>query len=287
MIVMASFSGSMPAVLLAGAIAIGSASTTLAADMPALPPAPMVEAPAPGPAQFSGWYLRGDVGYGFDQMSSFYSNASTFVSGFQYKASAVDGGAFIGGGFGYQLNNWFRGDITAEYRAPLNYSAFETYPAGTGYSAGGDAYTAKIGSTVVLANGYVDLGTWYGFTPFVGAGIGAAFLQFHGLTDVGTGPGNYGGYGTAADANLTNLAWAAMAGFDYSIAPNWKFEVGYRYLDMGRLTSNGIMCQPACAPPYEVQSFHLASQDVRVGLRYVFADVPPVAPMLPPVISKY
>ncbi len=277
---MARSSGSLQAFILAGALAAGIAGTALAADMPALPAPPMVEQPAP--EQFGGWYLRGDVGYGFDQLSNFSSTAATFVPGFAYGTSGIDGGAFVGGGFGYQLNNWFRGDITAEYRTPSHYSAFETY--NNGVTSGGDAYSAYINSTVVLANGYIDLGTWYGVTPFVGAGIGTAFVQFHNLQDVGTGPDNFGAFGAAPDANKVNLAWAAMAGLDYAISPNWKFEVGYRYLDMGRATSNGIVCTVTCGPPFEVQSFHLTSQDVRVGLRYTFAEAP-AAP--PPLITKY
>jgi len=277
---MARSSGSLHAFVLAGALVAGTAGVAVAADMPAVPPPPMVEQPAP--EQFGGWYLRGDVGYGFDQMSGFSSTAASFIPDFAYHASGIDGGAFVGGGFGYQMNNWFRGDITAEYRTPSNYSAFESYS--NVFGTGGDAYSAKIRSTVVLANGYVDLGTWYGVTPFVGAGVGAAFVNFHGLQDVGTGPGNFGAFGAAPDANKVNLAWAAMAGLDYAISPNWKLEIGYRYLDMGRVTSNGIVCTATCGPPFEAQSFHLASQDVRVGLRYTFAEAP--APP-PPLITKY
>lgn len=273
---MASSSGSLQALILAGALAAGASGVAKAADMPALPPPPVVDTTP----QFSGWYLRGDVGYGFEQMSGFSSTAASFVPGFSYRVSGIDGTPFIGGGFGYQVNNWFRADITAEYRVPTHYSAFETY---SNTTTGGDGYSAHIGSEVVLANGYVDLGTWYGFTPFVGAGVGVAFNQFNNLIDYGTGPDNFGGFGTATNANMTNFAWAAMAGIDYWISPNWRFEVGYRYLDMGRVTSNGIVCQPTCAPPYEVQSFHLASNDVRLGLRYIFAEPPPPAP----IVTKY
>ena len=31
-----------------------------------------------------------------------------------------------------------------------------------------------VSSAVFLANGYVDIGTWWGVTPFVGAGVGGA-----------------------------------------------------------------------------------------------------------------
>ena len=30
---------------------------------------------------------------------------------------------------------------------------------------------------LLLANAYADIGTWYGFTPYVGAGIGGAHVQ--------------------------------------------------------------------------------------------------------------
>lgn len=280
---MASFSGSMYALLLAGALMVGAAGGAAAADLP-LPVPPPIEPVLPLP--FSGWYLRGDVGYGFDQISNFTSNLAPLVPGFQYNSVGLDGQAFIDGGVGYQFNNWFRADLTGEYRVPTNFSAIESYAAGPTWSAGGDAYTASIRSTVVLANGYFDLGTWYGFTPFVGAGVGGAFHQFHNLQDFGTG-GGAGGYGIAPDSSMTQLAWALMAGVAYSIAPNWKFELGYRYLDMGHVTSNGIVCQPAtsCGTyPLETQSFHMASHDVRIGLRYVFAEVPPMAP---PLVTKY
>ncbi|HEY1736837.1 MAG TPA: porin family protein [Methylovirgula sp.] len=275
---MARSSGSLQASILAGALATGFAGTAFAADLPALPAPPMIEQPAP--QQFSGWYLRGDVGYGFEQVSNFNSSVAGTTPGFQYGGSAVDGGMIVDAGFGYQVNNWFRGDITGEYRTPNNYSAFETYT--NGGVRNGDAYRAQLRNEVVLANGYIDLGTWYGITPFVGAGVGAAFVQFHNLQDFGTGPGNFGGFGVAPDANLVNFAWAATAGLDYTISPNWKFEVSYRYLDMGKVASNGIVCTVTCT--HEVQSFRLASQDVRVGLRYMFAEAPPAPP---PLITKY
>ena len=38
-------------------------------------------------------------------------------------------------------------------------------------------FTAKISAQTVLANGYIDFGTWGGFTPYVGAGVGIARLK--------------------------------------------------------------------------------------------------------------
>ncbi len=38
---------------------------------------------------------------------------------------------------------------------------------------------------LVLANAYVDLGTWWCVTPFIGAGVGGARVTMANYTDVG------------------------------------------------------------------------------------------------------
>ena len=38
-------------------------------------------------------------------------------------------------------------------------------------------------SAVLLLNGYVDFGTWWGITPFVGAGVGFARNMLSGFSD--------------------------------------------------------------------------------------------------------
>jgi opacity protein-like surface antigen len=276
---MARFSGSMQAFFLAGALAAGTIGTAAAADLP-LPPPPVIEAPAP--VQFSGWYLRGDVGAGLNWMSHFSSSDASVVPGFAYNGSGLGTQAIIGAGVGYQFNNWFRADVTGEYRTASKYWGGESY---VNTSSGYDSYSGSVRSAVVLANGYFDIGTWYGFTPFVGAGIGGAFNQFHALTDIGLGPDNVGAYGIAQDKNSTQLAWAVMAGVAYSITPNWKVELSYRYLDMGTIWSNPIACTAGCTG--ETQHFHLASNDIRVGVRYMFGEVPVAPPLQGPVVSKY
>ncbi len=94
-----------------------------------LPPAPPLEDPAPAttsaPLLGGGWYLRGDVGYGFDQTSGFSSNLAGITPGFQVHRPGIDGQTAFGGGVGYQLNNWFRADVTAEYRTSTHYSNVE------------------------------------------------------------------------------------------------------------------------------------------------------------------
>jgi hypothetical protein len=57
---------------------------------------------------------------------------------------------------------------------------------------------------------------------------------------------------------------------------------------LGTVTGGPIQCTntPTCG--HEVQKFDLASNDFRLGLRYLFADVPPPAPYYqPPLVRKY
>jgi opacity protein-like surface antigen len=268
--------------LLSGALAIGAFISAHAADLD-LPPSPPLEAPPPPIT--SGWYLRGDVGYGFDQLNNFYSNASEMsgtVPGFAYNGSSLGNQINFDLGVGYQINNWVRFDITGEYQSSAKYWAQESYTGAsggncyTGISRCYDNYSGRLSTFAVLANGYVDLGTWWNFTPFVGAGFGGAFNTLSSVNDYNI---STGGSGFAPSSTSASLAWALMAGVDYSFTPNWKLEVSYRYFNAGRVQTGTFDC--GCG---EIQRFTVSSNDVRVGLRYLFADIPLQAPAL---VTKY
>ncbi|WP_040580667.1 outer membrane protein [Methyloferula stellata] len=270
---------SLKATLCAGVIALGAADLAQAADL--LPPPP----PPPEPVAFGNWYIRGDVGVGISNLSSPRSTLNPFNPAggpapvIARVGTNIGDAAIAGVGFGYQFNNWIRFDATGEYRTSAAYRAVNTYTAFcTGANFCQDSYTANVASGVFLANAYIDIGTWYGVTPFVGAGVGGAIHKFSGLTDIGLGSG------FSSDRNINTLAWAAMAGLDFNITPNLKLEISYRYLDMGKLTSGPISCGALGGCFFERQSFNLASNDVRIGFRYMFAD--PGRPV-PPLIAKY
>jgi opacity protein-like surface antigen len=94
---------------------------------------------------------------------------------------------------------------------------------------------------------------------------------------------NDSGGAVATNASPTNLAWSVGAGLALSITPNFKIDVSYRHIDMGGIQSNRLeycLNQPCFN---ERQWFHVASNDVRLGFRYVFLE--PVAPTV--VAAKY
>ena len=175
------------------------------------------------------------------------------------------------------------------YRAAAHYSANESYTAAAGTDTASpayDKYDASIRSVIGLVNGYVDAGTWYGITPFAGAGVGVGYVSVKNLTDLSYGNaygyGNGGG-GFAYDHAQTKFAYALMAGLDMRVTPNLTLELGYRYLDLGNVSSGQINCVSTQFCGHEVQHYRLAYSDIRLGARYMFNDFVPRAP----VIARY
>jgi opacity protein-like surface antigen len=208
------------------------------------------------------------------------------VPGFGIDRAKIEDTFNIGGGVGYQWNSWVRFDVTGEYRAGGKFSALESYSNNFGLACGArcyDTYSGHVNTSVFLANAYFDVGTWYGITPFIGGGVGVAYHKFRDLYDISVQPA--GGFGFAADSSHTNLAWALMAGLSYAVTPNLKLELGYRYLNMGTIKGNQIVCQGVPGGcPLEQQSFRVASHDIRMGMRWMFNDFQ--APMQP-LVRKY
>jgi opacity protein-like surface antigen len=276
-----------------------------AADL--LPPVPNMESPMlRGSVEpESAFYLRGDVGVGINQVGKVDSTFVGTVPGFQHDASSLGDSPFVGFGAGYQFNSWFRADVTGEYRGSARYDGAESYLT-TLYSGGPnyqncsgasngttsptrcpDIYSGSVSSAVFLANGYFDLGTWYGLTPYVGAGVGITRNKSGFTTDMSIG-NTGGGYSTGAVK--TDLAWALMAGLGYTVNSRLKLEFGYRYLDLGSYNTGTIVCQPVgvVGCTLESQRIKYASHDLRIGMRWMFADaayVPP--PAMPPLVRKY
>src|SRR5262249_2836090 len=139
-----------------------------AADLPLPPvvPPPIEEYVA------SGWYLRGDIGMTNQSVKSLNNALYNSVTSVNTVQKDWDSSPLFGLGVGSQFNNWLRTDLTGEYRGKANFHGLDIVTAGgTMYT---DQYQASKSEWLVLANLYVDLGTWYSFTPFIGAGVGAA-----------------------------------------------------------------------------------------------------------------
>jgi opacity protein-like surface antigen len=259
------------------------ASAAFAADMAIAPPPyapPIVE-------DFGGWYLRGDIGFSNQRVSRLNNaldvNATTSVQNLNFNTAGI-----FGLGVGYRFNNWFRADITGEYRGNSQFFGTDAITFAGGF--GTDTYHATKSEWVVLGNAYVDLGTWWCMTPFIGAGVGGARVSINGFTDQGIvtpvpGPG-------AALASLAfgdnvsrwNFAWAVHAGVAYRVTPNFTVELAYRYLDMGNGLTGDLRAFDGTNNINNPTTFRsITSHDLKIGVRWDLTN-PPVYE--PPLVRK-
>jgi opacity protein-like surface antigen len=301
--------GSLKALFLVSGAVIGMTNLAQAADL--LPPPPRMEPSPMSAPDFSGWYLRGDVGMAIQTANLSPSISPNPLIGQPADAfnsfynSSLSASGLFDVGVGYQINNWLRFDVTGEYRGGSHFQTLEQVGVPSTAAQFADFYRGDVSSFIGLVNGYVDIGTWYGVTPFVGGGVGFANNWLSGVTDTGFAyPGGgaagapTGGY--LSDQSKLSFAWALMAGLDFNVTQNLKLELGYRFLDYGKLQSGTSHCfngtgagggfSPAnCGGSgYTLATHDLMSQDFRLGLRWAFNDTPSYAPEPEqPLVRKY
>jgi opacity protein-like surface antigen len=272
-------------------IAMGLCATpVLAADMRGTyAPLPAPEMAPPAAYNASGFYLRGDLGISANRPSTIAFDPKVHVSEHTSQHS-MSQSVLAGLGVGYQVNALLRGDITGEMRSASRFRYLDDVQWPTSHEI--NDVRGRLSSRILLANAYVNLGTWQRITPFVGIGVGVASLSISKTHTTGVGPGNRS---TAAsfiggiidDSNRIKPALAFHAGLSYDIAPNWQAELGYRYVHMGTVKSGPLSCWGYTASP--AGSFsglncghatlksvikNYGTHDLKFGVRYMFAGTP-------------
>jgi opacity protein-like surface antigen len=215
----------------------GAGLAVSAANAADLGPPPQILPAAPFIHEFSGWYLRGDIGMSNQRLRALTNpdpNAQGFSAGMGFDSASI-----FGGGIGYQFNDWLRVDATGEYRGRANFHGSQ-FLSGPGF-ASADNYSGSKSETLALFNAYADLGTWWSITPFIGAGIGASRNTISSFRDDGV----HTAFGAAQAATVTyatnngrwNMAWDLTAGLAYKVTPGFTVELAYRYLNLGSATT--------------------------------------------------
>ncbi len=252
--------------LIAGAAAMTIAAPAGAADMPL----PVYKAPVA--VQTGGWYLRGDIGMTNQKVDELTSPA--FTSAVTVLEKDVSSGMLAGLGIGYQFNNWFRADITGEYRGGTTFRGLDTYG-----PASNDYYGTK-SEWLFLANAYIDLGTWWCFTPFVGAGIGYSRNTIDNWRD----QNNQTGATAYANSNSQwEMAWALHAGIAYKVNPNFTAEFAYRYTSLGDFASGDMIGFNGVNTVYNpINLNNVTSHDFKLGLRWNLTPTESYAPVAMP-----
>jgi opacity protein-like surface antigen len=122
-----------------------------------------------------------------------------------------------------------------------------------------------------MFNGYYDLGSYRGFVPYVGAGVGLAHnamgsVSFSALPNAILGEDRW------------SLAWSLMTGVGYQITDRIVLDVGYRYIDMGKAQSSTIDTAGFTNPRVRIDD--LAAHEFKVGIRFAFGGGEPCCAMM-------
>jgi opacity protein-like surface antigen len=121
-----------------------------------------------------------------------------------------------------------------------------------------DSLSADLTTSTVMVSGYWDITNYGGFTPYVGGGVGAAYHQ---LSNVAFPVG-------ASDGSNWDFAYHATFGMSYDITSNMKFDLAYRYINMGNAYSGSDLAAAPNIGPISVEG--IDAHEVKVGLRYHF-----------------
>jgi opacity protein-like surface antigen len=250
-------------------------------------PMPPVRGPA-GPC-----YFRADTGYSFSSepdarwpVNNREFGGDTDRDGFvdedeiittylgdRVSGTSMEGSWLAEGGFGCGTGGprGFRGELVFGYRGsrdidgePLIYNPGPTPgdPVGPPPDDYDDPMHTALKTYTLMFNVYKDLGSWGGFTPYVGAGIGVAYN----VVDEVYFTGNPNLIHRIEGDEELSFAWSLMAGVGYQLSDRAVLDVGYRYIDFGKANSGRIDSAGYVNPAVVLDD--LTAHELKVGLRF-------------------
>ena len=153
---------------LLAALLAGVAGPVFAADLAE----PQVEEAPPQavyeqPAEVGGWYIRGDLDYhksdlrGVNYTTYTIDPVTNLITPGErsFDTAKLKAGFSLGAGVGYKINEHFRTDLTADYWFKSKFNGSTSDINGTSVEV------SEMSALLLLANAYVDIGTWHGVTP--------------------------------------------------------------------------------------------------------------------------
>jgi outer membrane immunogenic protein len=271
-------------------IAAASAGAAVAADLSPAYKAP-VNAIAPA-ANWTGFYIGGNVGYGWDSGSTRVSAVSTdpalapalaaiFGAGSYPAALSPSANGVIGGGqigYNWQLPpQWLIGLEADIQGSGIKGSAGQTLsPPGFDTTSTGVTKSIDWFGTVRGRVGFLVTPQWllYGTGGLAYGQTKSSFTT----TDLTGGCVPNATLCANGASSSVRTGWTAGAGAEAMLVPNWSVKVEYLYVDLGRRSMN----IPASTIPAIVfnTSTPFREQTVRVGLNYHFG-------WTGPVVAKY
>lgn len=261
-------------------------SNAFAADLAPVEPVPEIP-PEVTVTEATGWYLRGDVGYGWTDLRGARYFQGSNGNEVDFTSADLRDAFTAGGGVGYQVNNYFRTDLTLDYLGEADFRGSTTGTCGFAPVACTSSDVSSLTAWSLMANAYVDLGTYGYFTPYVGAGIGGTYVKWKDLHNTSCADD-----GSGCDDEVTHhgrsgwrFSYGLMAGASIDVTCNVKADVGYRFLHVNGGNMFGFADNGG---PGRDKGFNV--HEARIGARYLFGgcqqasyEPPPEIPLQQPV----
>jgi len=220
-------------------------------------------------------YLRGDVGYSYSGDPDSTSDSPLYGT---VENTGVDmDGAFMGEiGIGCGSGSrGFRADFTLGYRGDRDVDGHKSDVPGFHFPA---TFETQVSTLTAMANLYYDFGMIRNFVPYVGVGFGVARHDLDDVSFTGVGAGVGAPFNNLRGSDETNFAWSLMAGAAYQISERAVLDFGYRYIDMGDVsTARGDICSTSCGTGSrdKLSVDDITAHEFKIGLRYHFGHSAP------------
>jgi outer membrane immunogenic protein len=232
---------------------LGSIALTMIVSAPALAAdlrGPVTKGPIAAPApvyNWTGWYVGGNVGYGWgektDPTLSFSDSTGTFpfiaAAGRLLFESPRPSGVIGGGqiGFNWQNGPWVWGLVADFQGSGMDDTKTVIVPPAGPTFATTDTLSAKVDwfGTARARIGYANQNWLLYATGGLAYGKVKSTLSFNFPAS---------GFAVFGAHDSTNFGWTAGAGIDYGISNQWTVGVEYLYVDLG---SDTVTATPTAA----------------------------------------
>jgi outer membrane immunogenic protein len=226
--------------LMPAAAALVVAAPALAADITSPQPPPPAYPPPPPLFTWTGVYLGGQIGWGWDT-----DTLTVLPAGFStsFSPSGVVGGAHVG--YNQQFNQFVAG-VEGDVEGT---SIDETFSPGIAFFR-----------TKIPAQGSIRARLGVAFDRALLYATGGA--EFAGFDTSVAGPGLF-----PNQSSHTEAGWTIGGGIEYAITNNWSVMAEYRFADFGRFTD----VTPSTFGFVSAVNHHETENTVRAGFSYRFS----------------
>ncbi|MCC8195117.1 MAG: acyloxyacyl hydrolase [Deltaproteobacteria bacterium] len=182
------------------------------------------------------------------------------------------GGAIaVGYDFERLLNVPMRGEIEYAFFGNVDGSVSRSFDGGT--VSGEAKLKNKMDIQTLFFNAYFDFDTDTPFTPYLGAGLGIAFVdsKSSGSVDYSVGGVDYSGSSSTNYKLNTNFAWNVGAGVAWEFNDLLTLDLGYRFASLGKVKSRSSSYEGVGETvSYKSKVTDVYMHQVMMGLRFTF-----------------